>query len=167
MGLTREEKIAKARTLRKKGLKYREIGARLGISTKLAWEWVNPEKVQATNRRRRRAKREWERHWLASDASRAICARCGKKMGRGSARPHLQERNARAVESQQRTCSGCAEDRRELTIALYREGLPLKVIADRLDTTINSLGVDLVRLRKQGYDLPYRYTMKDGKRVAA
>lgn len=49
---------------------------------------------------------------------------------------------------------------------LWNQGLPRNEIADRLGYSRNGIKVAISTMRRNGYDLPYRYAMRDGKRVA-
>jgi transposase len=71
------------------------------------------------------------------------CEECGEPRGRHA-----------------RVCENCYQEgqlTRLRTIAsCWREGASLKEIAERLGSTVNSIGATMVRMRKQGWDLPYR-----------
>lgn len=56
---------------------------------------------------------------------------------------------------------------RNALAAMWHDGATLAEIAAALDTTIESVGATMVRMRRAGWDLPYRYAMSDGRRVAA
>lgn len=57
----REWKIARAHTLREiEHWTLREIGEELGHEAHVIWQWLNPEKVKAENKKRNGKKREWE-----------------------------------------------------------------------------------------------------------
>ena len=155
--MTREQKIELAKELREQGRTYREIAEELGErwSTTIH-RWLHPEKLAEENRRRRAAKRQWE------NAQRALCPGCGEPMGAGSAMPSRQDR-----ELCRKCCFQAKEEAREgrdqLIALLWNRGLTLAEIADRLDSTTNSIGVAVNRLRDEGYELPYRRANKRPK----
>lgn len=64
-------------------------------------------------------------------------------------------------------------ERREEIAELYRSGMTLTGMAERLGTSLNTVAVDLARMRGYGMDIPHRRTpeqlerMRAGRRVAA
>lgn len=94
--MTREQKIAKAQELRDRGLTYKAIGERLGVSRTCVWKYLNPIREREISRRsnlkRSPAKRAWERE------NRAECPGCGGVLGAGSACPsHRPSQCAKCV----------------------------------------------------------------------
>jgi len=140
--LTREQKIAEARRLRKRGLTYREIGERLGVSTRAVWAWLNPEAqkaiVRGVNAKRTKAKREWAR------ANRAACPQCGKPMGPGTA-----GRKCRVP----RRCRTClkreSRERTERYIALRERGMLNFQIAEREGVPTHKVAGALSRAKEE------------------
>lgn len=122
------------------------------------WRKKNPERVRELsrhgNRRRRREKgdevRAAQRAWDANPVNRGRCTSCGGLRGIG-------------VYSEG-TCMGCvkaaAEEKRQQIVRLWREGKSLKEIAAILGYQAKALGPLMVRMRKRGYDLPYRRTVR-------
>lgn len=127
--MTRDEKIAEARRLRAKGLFYREIGERLGVTSTAVEKWCKPEwakeKAQKSNAKRNAAKRKWE------DAKRARCPQCGRAKGSGSA--------LRGGPKATSVCAQCfnrkARERAELFIEMRRQGKSNVEIAAEQGTT--------------------------------
>ncbi len=121
----------------------------------------HPERVQAQNKRRRAVKREWERNWLASDASRAACSQCGQLCGAGSARPS-------ATPSICEACRHDEYDRKARKVEkLWNEGKTFPEIQAAMGWTKNMLGRMMDQYREDGYDLPYRYRSQRGHKYPA
>lgn len=66
--------------------------------------------------------------------------------------PSCQLVIARAVNSERRQCT----DQR--VADLYRSGLSLRSIAAEIGSTVNSVATRMVRMRSEGWELPYRRT---------
>lgn len=105
------------------------------------------------------------------DRGRAVCTRCGSSCGARTAWSNAAEAYGR----RSGLCGSCravveaervAERARQIE-AWWSDGLTLREIAERLGWSIGHLKVELFRLREDGYDLPYRYAMQDGQRIAA
>lgn len=145
-----------ALSLRAEGLTYREIGERLGITTKQAWRACNREYCAAEEKRRRAYKREHE------NGRRAPCPSCGGLMQAGSAvpshRPSLCRSCYSAIEAER-----IAERDREIE-ALWAAGASMNQIADLFGWSPEYVSVEIDRARSRGADLPYRY--RTGKRNA-
>jgi hypothetical protein len=122
------------------------------------WRARHPDRVRAENKRRRAAKREWEREWLASDVSRVKCSQCGQLCGAGSAKPSKTP----AI------CASCIHDeydrKARCVERLWNEGKTYPEIASEMGWSKGHLAREMDRYREDGYDLPYRY--KTGKRNA-
>lgn len=123
--MTRDDQIELAKELREQGFTLKEIGQRVGKSTYAIWTWLNPEKLKAENKRRRRAKREWES---------GECPQCGQYLG---------------SRKRSRHCANCAREEserkgRERTIrfiALRKEGLLNREIARKEGISAHSVAV--------------------------
>jgi DNA-directed RNA polymerase specialized sigma24 family protein len=92
---------------------------------------------------------------------RATCPNCGGACGLSSGKKD------HAPSLCQRCLDERAEKRRVVIVEMWREGASLKEIAARLGSTSGAVQVQMVRMRADGYDLPYRYAVRGGKRVAA
>lgn len=104
---------------------------------------------KAQNRERNRARdRQYSRD------IRDPCPHCGQLKGRD-----------------QSQCLGCCETtiraRRSLIEGMWADGWTMREIAGALGTTRDSLSVTMVRMRRDGWDLPHRYRMENGRRAAA
>ena len=53
-----------------------------------------------------------------------------------------------------------ADARRVEIQRLWSEGASLKTIGVALDSTSNSVGVEIARMRADGWDLPHRYRLR-------
>lgn len=78
-------------------------------------------------------------------AHKGTCSRCDGPTGR--------QNNGGVCQSCR---SADAEERVRLIVAMWARGALLREIADELGTSVNCLGVDMVRLRDRGHALPYR-----------
>ena len=95
---------------------------------------------------RRGARGEKKRQW--DQENRKVCA-CGRRTG----------------DSQTERCNVCARAekragrdlRRQMIAELWGEGASLKGIADALGTTPRTVGVEMARMRADGWALPYRH----------
>lgn len=163
--MTREQKIAKAKKLKAKGLSNREVAERLGVTTSAVTKWLNPNtklwnQRQNASPERKAAKRQW-----ADENDRPLCAECGFERGAGQ-----QRKNPDGL------CRACRNDRlRSQHLArchrieyLWNLGRTLGEIAEDLGSTPGSISVSMVHMRAEGgWDLPYRYAVQDGRRIAA
>ncbi len=50
--------------------------------------------------------------------------------------------------------------------AMWLDGFSTKEIADELGTSTGTVETIIHRMRDDGWNLPYRYAMQDGRRVA-
>jgi transposase len=159
--MRRAENAAWAAELKAQGLNGIQIAQRMGISRSYAYELLaDPEGHGARARK---------------DSYRGTCERCGAPTngndGPGSAAticvhcrgPEISARQAEAHRAE-----------RDKLAELYLSGMPYKEIAAAmgwrccsLDSACSTVQNYVARLRSYGYDLPYRYAMRDGKRVAA
>lgn len=151
-GLTRKEKIAKARELRAAGLTYVEIGNRLGITRSCASKWCNPDRTREWNRSSNAGRNAYKRS-IAKTSGAAPCEDCGAKMGEGS----LWRRNRRCRSCETARQNELRDQRRAEIEALFNEGLTNKEIAEAIGSTANAVGSEISYMRRGGgYDLPYR-----------
>lgn len=119
------------------------IAREVGVSKSTARRYLHPEEARADNRRRREAKREWDR----ANRPRKPCASCGAEHDAGS-----------------RLCDSCSQaERREATheraeriVAWWAEGRRVREIARDLGWSVPHVAQEIHRLRAKGYDLPYR-----------
>lgn len=139
--------------LRAEGLKYREIAALLGESTSTVHRRCNRERDRALQKiqRKKHAAQRREYDLRYRHEHRAVCPKCGYVYAPGSgtkrgAAKHVDFTN----------CSGCAEQRRQNIVRWWAEGLTMAEISNRLGWRGPHLNVEMVRMRRDGYDLPYR-----------
>lgn len=131
-----------ARALREQGMSYQQIGEALGVGKTSAYRLCGNKVGQST--RAQKAASE-ERH-------RKACADCGGPMSMGSAwrdnrlcRACLNVVNARRKHT-----------RREQIHAMWHDGLMLREIAERLDSSKAAIGAEVTKMRRDGWDMPYR-----------
>lgn len=154
--MTREEMRARAIELREQGVVPREIAQYLsGVSTSTVYRWTTPSYIvkDADRRDRTRVARREDDRRRAMD-SKVKCPHCETL--------HPPEYGM---------CRGChaatANVRWSLIAGMWADGWAAREIAAAIGTTLGSLRVMIHRMRRDGWDVPYRYTMVDGKRVAA
>jgi transposase len=151
--MTREEKITRARELREQGMSMPRIGCEIGVSDSCVWKWLNPEKAQELQHKydktpqRAAQKRAWAEHHY-----RRPCAACGALMGVG-----VHRKGSTLC----RTCWVASENarthrRRERIALMWNAGASVSRIARALDTTSNTINVEIDRMRKDGWDVPHR-----------
>lgn len=141
---------------------YGELGNMKEVARRLDRPWSTVySALTDIDRRRREYKTAWDRGARMDGRYALPCPKCGRRMGSKSAhRPHTPQ--------QCRACwEGGARGRYDQIVEWWAEGLSLREIASRLGWTTNTLGTTMARMRAEGYDLPHRYAMRDGKRVAA
>lgn len=138
---------AEALRLCAQGLSYSEIARRLGYTGSAVGKAVNPDRAwlyaQRDNERaeRRAAKSAWDR-----ECYRGVCVVCGAQTWRrGHDRCFL---HSAARDRRWR--------RRRAIVSMWADGLKLREIAEALDTTLEVVGVEMVSMRRDGWDLPYR-----------
>lgn len=165
--MTRAQKIAKAKALRAKGLSNAQIGQRFGVTESAVWKWLNPERTKEIARRSnakpetKAAKRAWER-----EHDRGVCVSCGEPTGIGAERKAAQfgfpGRCAvcRIAEENERVA-----ERGHQIEALWAEGLTIAQVAERIGMSQEVAWVEIERLREKGFDLPYRRTPVQRKRM--
>lgn len=93
-----------------------------------------------------------KRAWEHAPEQRSTCEICGVLLQAGSrtrgnhrCQPH--ERLYRRLR---------LAARRAVIEQMYRRGEPYTAIAARLGSTVNAVGVEMARMRNEGWDLPYR-----------
>lgn len=163
--MTRDEKVAKARELRDEGLSQSEIARRVGVTPSAVFKWLNPDRAREYARRdrarpgRQESKNAWLRERDRSPEGRSICETCGGLCGIASRKHGYRE------------CMACKRLRRKTRgheiERLWAEGRTLREIRERFGWSAGRIAMEMDWLRKNGFDLPYRYAVKGGKRVAA
>lgn len=107
---------------------------------------------------RRRNRDLWpliEQRWLEGATGPEIAAECGITEGN----LHIMVRTMReaGIDLPRRVLrSRDIETRRLRTVELWREGLSLKEIAERLGYRPGAMGMEISQMRRVGYDVPYR-----------
>lgn len=141
------ELVAAAQRLRAEGLTHGEIGERFGVANQTVHAWLSdPDGAKQRARK---------------DSYRGTCIDCGAPTN-GSAGPSKAPQRCQScngkVTGAAATARGRAkaEPRRQRIVAMWHEGCTLREIADALGTTPESIGVTVVKLRREGWDLPYR-----------
>lgn len=115
---------------------------------------------RAWKARNREHTRNYDLAYQADPTTRAACTKCGgpTAMSPGS-------RDAATL------CAGCIRERKEDSWReiqrLWKAGWSLLDIAEQLGISRGHLGVTMHRMRQDGWDLPHRYAMQNGKREAA
>jgi predicted transcriptional regulator len=146
----------RARALAAEGKSHPEIAVLFGVTKSAVWKACHPERIaelsRIDNARRRQQKREWEREHYRGE-----CEVCGARTGKRSCTRCPKHSLAREAHRQ----------RREEIQRRWLAGESLNEIAAALGTTKNSAQVTVHRMRREGWDMPYRYKIVDGKRVAA
>lgn len=109
---------------------------------------------------------------------------CKEHRNSRAARPQKRAFDKRRYEQLKTPCADCGHlhngrrgdlcwdcytapvrEKRAKIVALWALGFTIKEIAAEIGTTVNSTGVQIVIMRREGYDLPYRYKVVDGVRV--
>lgn len=149
--------IDKARAMRAEGKTLAEIGAHFGVTHERIRQLVGTTELppaqcdwcKAELPRRRTSRTRYCSRACSTSAWNAthgftICA-CGERKAAG-AKFCRSCHNARVSN----------EDGNRLIVELWNRGESISTIAAALDTTTNTLGVRISRLRSEGYDIPYR-----------
>lgn len=129
-----------------------EVARRFGVSASGAWKVLHPDRAREMARRADADGRGRARRRRSEERNRGECSECGGPMGLGAV--------WRGVE-RCRSCSEAAAGRdkwlrwRAIQLA-WEDGLSMLEIADVLDTTRNTIGTDMARMRAAGWDLPRR-----------
>lgn len=144
--LITEEQVAKARQLRARGWKYRDIASHLGLRDYQAiWRHLNPERQRTIEQRRQAEKNAW------SDANyHKPCPRCGT--------PIRKNRHGVCQSCRTELDNAQRRSRRSLIAELWRQGKLIREIASALDSTPGSIGAEMAHMRADGWDLPHRRT---------
>lgn len=141
--------------LREQGLTYREIGLRVGHPTGSVSSTIrrltDPEYADQSRTISLRWKDNNREHNRARDvayldARAASHCKCGQRI----------------MDADTEECGRCcsqriARERADRIVAHWASGATLKQIAATEGMTKNWVGVEINRLRSEGYDLPYRY----------
>lgn len=143
--------VKRVQKLRKAGLTYEEIAERVGVSNTTACRWCNPE----YNKNAQRRTREWRAK------NREYLKKASRRYHLSKSKPCKTCKGRVNGVSTTGICQKCrykeAAARRRKLIQLYKQGKPLKEIAKALNTTVNTVSVEVVRARRAGYDLPRRH----------
>lgn len=126
--------------LRQQGLTWREIGERLEMPLKRAWNIAHPETVARHNRARNARKREWEREQAGN------CADCG--------RPLATPRASRCEPCTREASRAAADERAERMIELRKQGLSNIQIGEREGVSRWAVATVLSRAKLAGIDVP-------------
>ncbi len=150
--MTRDEKVAEAKRLRVEGLSLRHIGERLGTPVTTVYRWTDPDGAARERARSLAWKAENRERVIAYDRSygrehRGRCINCGDLMGIGVAHDGLCKPCVRAA----------THERRMQVCEWWAEGLSCREICARLGWSLGHLTHEMSRMRRAGYDLPYRY----------
>lgn len=149
--------LERAVKLREAGLSYPEIARYLRRGVGTIHRWCNPEtqdRGRETSRAWKAANRERVRDYAEAHKHRP-CPNCGGPMKRHGANQCRECRAATEI-----TCYSLIE-------GMWADGWALREIAAALGRTENSVHVTFHRMRRDGWDLPYRYAMENGRRLAA
>jgi hypothetical protein len=154
----REERCREIRRLRdEEGLLFREIGERLGLNFRTVADYYNDP--DGSKVRARKAK-------MAGSCE--VCGARTSYVTGGVARfcPEHGSLYGGRVSGERLALQ--AMPRKILIEEMWHQGASLKEIAEVLGTTRESLSVTMVRMRRDPrYDVPYRYRVKGGRRVAS
>lgn len=145
--LSRDEKVAEAR---RRLLVERElprvVAADLGVGRSTVYRWAYPELYSESRPERRAQKRAWEREHDTGQCD------CGRRLGIGSR--HRGYKVCHACHAEM-VAVGTAM-RRERIFEMWAQGLKQREIAEALGTTRPTISTDMARMRRDGWDLPYR-----------
>lgn len=149
--MTRDEKIATAVRLREAGLSSRDIGRYLGVTGSCVLNWLHPERAKEYARRGNAdstRKRAWD------ERNRKRCA-CGAWM---SAKSALKTGGPTVCRDCHREQVALKRVWREQDIyEMWHAGFTLLGIAFELGATKESVAVTINRMRRDGWDMPYRH----------
>lgn len=141
----RQVMAADARRLHDDGVHWREATVRMGIGRSYYYELLSdPDGAKVAARKAKAG---------------GTCETCGAptSYGRGGGSPHrhCSAHNPGHVLSAQLQHERALPRRRQVQ-QLWADGLTVAQIAERVGTTTGTIGVLMVAMRKQGWDLPYR-----------
>lgn len=144
----------KAAVLRKVGWSYADIARHLGVTPAAVWKWCNPERT-----------REWVKRDNANPARKAAKATWGRE--------HIDQTHKDDCAcgdrkwTKARHCRGCYEAiravRRSVVEGIWADGWTHREINETLGVSGDYIGPR----RAEDWDLPHRYRMQNGRRVAA
>ena len=112
--------------------------------------------------------RKWCSERCRKEQYAKACSDCGTRIdgttpGKSKGRCHSCA--SKAKNYSQRPQSVTARERGARIVAMWGNGDTMGEIARALQTTSGSLGVAMVRMRQDGYDLPYRRTDEQRERM--
>lgn len=151
--------LERAVALREAGLTYDEIALRLGRGNGTIYRWLNPdftERGRAGARRWKAENRDMVRAYARKRgaAQKVPCPNCGT----------LKEPVSEG-------CRGCQltthEVRWSLIEGMWAAGWSMPEMCSVLGSSMSALSVTMVRMRRDGLDLPHRYRVANGRRVSA
>jgi hypothetical protein len=119
-----------------------EIARRLDLDSRHVWAVLNPDRVAASNKRRRAAKQEWSRRRYVHP-----CESCGTSINR-----------------RHKLCRGCLNEdwRRERTerwkriAKMIHDGLTNAQIGKALGLSKSYVATEITAARQEGFDMPRR-----------
>lgn len=146
--MTRAENVARCQELRARGLLLREIGAELGLAVQTVSDYINDPDGTALEGRRARL--------------RGQCRKCGSATYNGSASPPAYCHACYPASEMGRAAAARNGLRqtdfnlRARVVEMWAGGRLMREISADLGITRGHLSVLMVRMRREGYDLPYR-----------
>lgn len=146
--MTRDERKIKALELVASGASLAAAGREVGVARNTVWYWLHPEVARADNAARHGDKLKW-----AHEHDRKRCP-CGASIGIGVHRDPRHKGH----------CSACRLEmdavrrawRCQTIYEMWHEGFTLLGIALELGSTPGSINVSINRMRREGWDMPYR-----------
>ena len=144
-------KREKALELMAAGVSNAQAAREVGVSASAVWKWANPEKAaemqREDNARRAQVKREWDQ-----EPSNVTCSACEEPLTNRQATHGIRQHadcyaEVRAFQKQWR---------REEIFELWDRGLTSGQIAIKLGSTRTAINNEVMRMRREGWDLPYR-----------
>lgn len=151
------ERVAAAQAMRARGARFREIAEHFGVSVNTVQDWVKDPNLA----RSRARKESYAAPCVDCDAptsgseGRREEPRCGP-----CAHRHIIASGERA--DMVRRVAKC-----QRIVALWHDGRTIRQIAAALDTTPGTIGVEITRMRREGWDVPYRHRGYGSERQAA
>lgn len=152
----------RARELRAKGWKFKDIAAELGVSKPTAYRWATPGNVErdrlrskAWKERNAEQKRAYDLKYLREH--RGTCTDCGDQMGIGVSEDGICKRCRRATRDQ----------RCEVIERMWNEGATMSTIAEAVDWPMQAMRAEFGRMRNEGWNLPHRRTPEQRARMKA
>jgi hypothetical protein len=173
---------AEARRLYAELGNYSEVGRRLGQSAAAVWSALNVERSRETKRRfvaRNPGYTTEQKRRYRQDPQRAERDRVLSRRWKTENRERNRARDVARLDAKATgtcacgnriydgggECGRCAvttshRARCERIAALWHDGATIAAIADDIGSTPGSVGVDIHRMRADGWDLPYRRARK-------